>query len=211
MLSNLRGSWRTPVHLALAGAVAMTMTVHAWWIQPKRRALHAQADALESTRRELMTARRAAARVSSVEPVATSLDRQRAVLQSAAGSEREATELLRDVQTLGDGPDLRVIAFKPAAPVRRDALIEWSVVVELEGSYAGLLQFLRDVAEYPRLVVVSALRVRPAESDRAAVSLTASCRLSTFGPASAATDAADRPWTPPSPPGTGRPREDSPR
>jgi hypothetical protein len=28
MLSNLRGSWRTPVHLALAGTVAMTMTMH---------------------------------------------------------------------------------------------------------------------------------------------------------------------------------------
>jgi Tfp pilus assembly protein PilO len=207
MLSNLRGSWRTPVHLALAGAVAMTMTVHAWWIQPKRRALHAQADALESTRRELVTARRAAARVSGVEPVATSLDRRRAVLQSAARSEREATELLRDVQTLGDGPELRVIAFKPAAPVRRDTLIEWAVAVELEGSYVGLLQFLRDVADYPRLVVVSALRVRPAESNRTDVSLTASCRLSTFGPAEAAKDAADR--SPTSPPGAGRPREDS--
>jgi Tfp pilus assembly protein PilO len=207
MLSILRGSWRTPVRLALAGAVAMTMTVHAWWIQPKQTALQAQADALETTRRELMTARRAAARMSGGAPTIRAFDKRRAVLQSAAASEREATELLRHVQAFGDGPDLRVTAFKPAAPMRRDTLIEWAVAVELEGSYAGLLQFLRDVADYPRLVVVSALRVRPAESDRTDVSLTASCRLSTFGPAEAATDAADRSPTPP--PGAGHPREDS--
>ena len=211
MRSHLRGSWRTPVRLTLAGTVALALTVHAWWIQPKRTALEMQADALAATRRELVTARRAAARVLGVEPVGTSLDRRRTVLQSAAASEREATDLLRDVQALGIGPDFRVTAFKPVAPVRRDTLIEWAVAVELEGSYAGLLQFLRDVAEYPRLVVVSALRVRPAVSDRTTVSLTASCRLSTFGPAPAASDAADRPRMPPSPPGAGRPLEESPR
>jgi Tfp pilus assembly protein PilO len=207
MLSNLRGSWRTPLRLALAGAVAMTMTVHAWWIQPKRTALHAQADALESTRRELATTRRAAARLAGVTPSIRTLDKRRAIVQSAAASEREATELLRDVQALGDGADLRVTAFKPAAPVRHDTLLEWAVAVELEGSYGGLLQFLRDVADYPRLVVVSALRVRPAE--RPDVSLTASCRLSTFGPAQASTDAADRPTIPVSPAGAIRSPEGS--
>jgi Tfp pilus assembly protein PilO len=207
MLSNLRGSWRTPLRLALAGSVAMTMTVHAWWIQPKRTALHAQADALEATRRELATARRAAARLASVTPTIRTLDKRRTILQSAAASEREATELLRDVQTLGDTPDLHVTAFKPAAPVRHDTLIEWAVAVELEGSYGGLVQFLREVADYPRLVVVSMLRVRPA--DRPDVSLMASCRVSTFGPAQAATDAADRSMIRVPPAGAIRSREDS--
>jgi Tfp pilus assembly protein PilO len=207
MLSNLSGSWRTPVRLALAGAVALTMTVHAWWIQPKRTALHAQADALEATRRELATVRHAAARLGRVTPTIRTLDERRAILQSAAASEREAIELLRDVQALADGPDLQVTAFKPAAPVRHDTLVEWAVAVELEGSYSGLLQFLRDVADYPRLVVVSALRVRAA--DRRDLSLTASCRLATFGPAPAATDAADRPTIPVSPAGAIRSREDA--
>ena len=81
--------------------------------------------------------------------------------------------------------------FKPAAPVRRDRLTEWSVTVELEGTYAGVLRFLRDIAGYPRVVVVSGLRLRIADRASAGVSLTASCRLSTFVPTESAADARD--------------------
>ena len=118
MLANLRGWWRTPVGFAVAGATAMAMTAHAWWIQPKRTAVQAQAEVLKSTHRELVTARRAAAQGPGGAPTIREFDNRRAILQSAAASEREATELLRDVQALGNGLDLRVTAFKPAPPLR---------------------------------------------------------------------------------------------
>jgi Tfp pilus assembly protein PilO len=198
----------------------MTLTMHACWIQPRRTALAGQGHALETVRRELATARRAAAGLPGVERAVRSLATRRAVLQRLADSERDATDLLRDVQALGEGPDLHVTGFKPGAPVRRESLTEWSVAVELEGSYAGLLRFLRDVADYPRLVVVTGLRVRASDRGRPDVSLVASCRLSTFGPAQPSADVAptvgstgtgDHPVTRSSPPSAGGARKDEPR
>jgi Tfp pilus assembly protein PilO len=209
VLRTLRGSWRTPGGIGLIGGAAIAMTVHAYGIKPRVTRVEAQAHVLETTRHELATARRAAAQLSGVEQVVTSMNRRRAILQTAAASEQEATDLLRDLQALGEGRDLRVTAFKPAAPVRRDSLVQWSVAVELEGSYAGVLRFLRDVAEYPRLVVVSGLRVRAANRDRPDVSLTASGRLSTFVPGPAP-DVPDGPDAPSPAPVAGRSAREEP-
>jgi Tfp pilus assembly protein PilO len=186
MLNRLRGPWHTPGRIGLVGSAAITVTVHACWIQPTGHGLEARARLLETTRRDMETAARAAKRLRELERLMASLDRRQAVLKAAAVSAQEATGLLRDVQALSEGPDLSLTAFKPAAPVGRGSLTEWSVTVELEGSYAGILRFLADVADYPRVVVVSALRLRAADRGRADVSLTASCRLSTFVPASPA-------------------------
>jgi Tfp pilus assembly protein PilO len=191
MLSHLRVSWRTPVRIGLLGSAAMTFTAHACWIKPIGIGREAQAHALESTRREVARAERAAATLPEITRVVTALGRRKAMLMAAVVSEQEAAGLLRDVQALGEGPDLRVTGFKPAAPLRRDSLTEWSVMVELEGTYAGVLRFLHDIAEYPRVVVVSGLRLRIADRARAGVSLTASCRLSTFVPTESAADVRD--------------------
>ena len=58
--------------------------------------------------------------------------------------------------------------------------MERSVTLEFDGTYAALVRFLQAMSDYPRLVTVTALRLRAADQPADGATLTGSCRLTAF-------------------------------
>ena len=76
-------------------------------------------------------------------------------------------------------------------------MTEWSVALEFDGTYASVVTFLQGVADEPRLLAVSAVRLRAHEHPEEESTLTGACRLTTFVPRDAVAAAGARPGTPP--------------
>jgi Tfp pilus assembly protein PilO len=172
--------WAAQTAFALGLSAACAVCFHLAWATPagedlavQERALakaHGDVRSAVNTRRMLPQGRRALARL------AVRLQG----LRGDAPPGGDAAAVLREMHALAEASGLWITGFKPAPPATRELVTEWSVALEFDGTYASLMAFLERVGDDPRLVAVSALRVRAHERPEDESTLTGACRLTTF-------------------------------
>ena len=92
----------------------------------------------------------------------------------------DAPGALRDVQAIAEEAGLSITRLTPAPAVVRDAETEWTVTLEFEAAYNDLVRFLQAVADEPRLLTVTALRLHSPGTAADGITVTGSCRVTAF-------------------------------
>lgn len=109
------------------------------------------------------------------------LEDRLAGLSEVLPEEKDAADLLRQMQAVAVQSNLVIKSFKPAPVVTKQLHAEWPISLELDGTYHNLALFFDRIGKFARIVNVTGLVVQT--KDRSADSrstITASCIATTF-------------------------------
>ena len=179
-LTLARLPWAAQAGAGLGVSAACAVCFHLAWAAPAREDLALQERALAKAHRDVAAAVNTQRSIPEGRRALAALAVRLHGLSGAHPPGGDAAAVLREMQLLAEASGLWITGFKPAPPATRDAITEWSVDLEFDGTYAGLLAFLQRVGDDPRLVTLSALRVRAHERPQEDSTLTGACRLTTF-------------------------------
>ena len=84
-------------------------------------------------------------------------------LKQVLPEEKDAADLLRQMQTVATQSDLTIKSFKPAPVVTKQLHAEWPISLELEGSYHNLASFFDRVGKFTRIVNITGVGVKGKE------------------------------------------------
>ncbi len=105
-------------------------------------------------------------------------------LRAVLPEEKDAAELLRNLQTVATQSNLKINGFRPAASVTQQLHAEWPINLELEGTYHNLAAFFDQVGKFTRIVNITNLTVRGTGGGARArtdnVTIAATCVATTF-------------------------------
>jgi len=175
-------SSREQVGVGLVVSVAAIFCFHLLWLGPARAGMAAREQALAAARVEIARAEAREREAPDVQRLQRSLAARADLLHAAAARAPDAPGILRDVQAMAAESELWVTGFKPVPPVGREHVIESSVALEFEGTYAAVVRYLEAVAGYPRLVTVTDLQLHAHPRPDQGVTLAGTCRLVKFVP-----------------------------
>ena len=94
--------------------------------------------------------------------------------------EKDAADLLRQMQTIATQSNLTIKGFKPAPVVTKQMHAEWPINLELDGTYHNLAIFFDRVAKFTRIVNISGLSVKGKSKPEPNSTITATCVATTF-------------------------------
>ncbi len=126
--------------------------------------------------RGLATARRLPEFRREVGQLEAQLDRLKAILPE----ERDVADLLRRVQGMATQSNLAIRGFTPRAVATRQMHAEWPIGLQLEGTYHNLGDFLERVSKFPRIINVSAIKIKAKDNATDSSTITAECTATTF-------------------------------
>ena len=124
----------------------------------------------------LATARKLPEFRSQVTELEGRLDNLKAVLPE----EKDASDLLRRMQTEAARSNLEIKSFKPSPTVTKQLHAEWPISLELEGTYHNLAIFFDRIGKFTRIVNISGLDVRGKEKPEPNATIRATCVATTF-------------------------------
>ncbi len=112
------------------------------------------------------------------------LEDRLADLSEVLPEEKDAADLLRQMQAVAVQSNLVIKSFKPAPVVTKQLHAEWPISLELDGTYHNLAQFFDRLGKFARIVNVSGLAVKGKDpgKDKTAqrTTISASCVATTF-------------------------------
>jgi Tfp pilus assembly protein PilO len=179
-LTLARLPWAAQAGAGLGVSAACAVCFHLFWATPVREDLAARERALAKAHRDVAAAANTRSRIPEGRRAVAALAARLEALRGAATHDADATAVLRTVQVLAEESGLWITSFKPAPPAIRESMTEWSVALEFDGTYASVVAFLQRVADEPRLLGVTGLRLRAHERPNEESTLTGACRLTAF-------------------------------
>jgi len=108
------------------------------------------------------------------------LERRLEGLRAVLPEEKDASDLLRRMQTVAQQSNLTIKSFKPSPVVTKQLHAEWPITLELDGTYHNLAIFFDRVGKFTRIVNISDVHVRGKDKPTPNVTITASCVATTF-------------------------------
>jgi Tfp pilus assembly protein PilO len=179
-LTLARLTWKQQAYVGAGVSAAMIGCFHVFWLGPTRAALAAQQRVLAAARRELAMAAATERSLPELLRRQHVLNERLAALDAAAPTALDAPGAMRDVQATAEDAGLLITRLTPAPAVARDAETEWAVTVEFEAAYQDLVRFLQAVADEPRLLTVTALRLHSPATPADGITVAGSCRVTAF-------------------------------
>ena len=110
----------------------------------------------------------------------TELEAKLESLKPILPEEKDAADLLRNVNTLAVQSNLTIRGFKPQPITTKQMHAEWPIALELEGTYHNLALFFDRVGKFTRIVNISAVDIRGKERPEPDSTITATCVATTF-------------------------------
>lgn len=126
--------------------------------------------------RGMATARRLPAFRQEVGELEGQLDRLKAVLPE----EKDVADLLRRIQAMATQSNLVIRGFTPQAIAAKQMYAEWPIGLQVEGTYHNLGTFLERVSKFPRIINVTAFKIRTKDKQSDAETVSAECTATTF-------------------------------
>ena len=101
-------------------------------------------------------------------------------LKAVLPEEKDASDLLRRMQTEAARSNLEIKSFKPSPTVTKQLHAEWPISLELEGTYHNLAMFFDRVGRFTRIVNITGLDIRGKERPEPNATIRATCVATTF-------------------------------
>lgn len=110
----------------------------------------------------------------------TTLEARLEALKPILPDERDAGQLLRNMQTLATQSNLQVRSFRPQPITTRDLYAEWPIALSFEGTYHNLGLFLDRVSKFPRIINIGNMLMAKKDQATASASMTINATATTF-------------------------------
>jgi type IV pilus assembly protein PilO len=164
------------VVLALGGVGAFIY----YYEMPARANMATRQAQLASLNKDIETGSRTAKKLPEFRAQADDLENRLANLRAVLPEEKDAADLLRQMQNEATKSNLTIRSFTPKGIITKQMHAEWPIVLELDGTYHNLALFFDRVGKFTRIVNISALDVKGKDKPDPNSTITASCTATTF-------------------------------
>ena len=185
--------WYGQIATFLLVAVAGFVVFHVYWVVPVRDDMSLAQQDLAQLRMEINEALQVASRLREVETDVDDLTGRLDSLSAALPQERDASALLRRLQTLAAQSNLSIRAFTPQAVDRQELHSAWPIRLELNGTYHNLGGFFDRVSKFSQVIAISDVVVRAIDPPQLNATISAECTATTFVLHDEATDVPSAP------------------
>jgi type IV pilus assembly protein PilO len=186
--------WYGQVGAFVVLGVAAIGGFYYYYEKPTRDEMATRQTQLASLRADVLKGQNTARKLPEFRAEVDDLEARLQNLRAVLPEEKDAADLLRQLQTLATQSNLTITSFKPAPVVTKQLHAEWPINLELTGNYHNLAIFLDRLGKFTRIVNISGLQVKGKDKPDGTNTITASCVATTFvlldKPAAAAPPAA---------------------
>ncbi len=185
-LSLTKLPWYAQVGAFVALAVGGTGAFYYYYEMPTRADIQSREAQLVTLRKDVNTGLETAKKLPEFRAQVEDLELRLNSLRAVLPEEKDAAELLRNLQNVAVQSNLRINAFRPSNAVTQQLHAEWPINLELEGTYHNLALFFDRVGKFTRIVNITNLQVRGRDGGRsrdrlaAGNTITATCVATTF-------------------------------
>ena len=164
------------VALAVSGCAAFYYYIEL----PMRADMRARQSQLVALRGDISKGLATAKKLPEFRAQVTELESRLENLKAVLPDEKDASDLLRRMQTEAARSNLEIKGFKPSPTVTKQLHAEWPIALELEGTYHNLAVFFDRVGKFTRIVNISGLDVKGKDKPEPNATITATCVATTF-------------------------------
>ena len=172
--------WYGQVGAFFLVSVAGYLVFQFYWAVPQRDAMIIQTQELEQKRVDINRALQTASQLPEFEAEVEELGQRLEALSAVLPEQRDASDLLRRLQTLANQSNLSIRAFVPQATTAQALHSEWPIRLQLNGTYHNLVVFFDRVSKFARIISVSDVVIRALEPAQLNATITAECTATTF-------------------------------
>jgi type IV pilus assembly protein PilO len=166
------------VVLAIGGSGAF----YQYYEVPQRAAMRTRETQLETLRASVSKGRATASKLPEFQAEVESLEGRLDILRAVLPEEKDAADLLRQMQIVAVQSHLTIRSFKPSPVVTKELHAEWPITLQLDGTYHNLAVFFNNVGKFTRIVNISGLAVKGQTDSKkdSASTISATCVATTF-------------------------------
>jgi type IV pilus assembly protein PilO len=211
--------WYGQVALFAGLSIAAAVAFYYFYEAPARQKMAGSQQKLASLRAEINQGMQIAKRLPEFRAQVGDLEARLENLRNVLPEQKDVGDLLRRLQTLATQSNLEIRGFKPQAITNRQMHAEWPIALELDGTYHDLGRFFDKVSKVPRIINISAIRIKGRDTGSASrgrqqssqigATVSAECTATTFVLIETPPEAA-KPGTPAARPGAAPPRAAAP-
>jgi type IV pilus assembly protein PilO len=172
--------WKAQLAIFVVMSLAAAGAFYYFYEMPVQTELQTRQTELDAVRARINKGLTTARQLPEFRKEVADLEAKLESLKPILPEEKDAADLLRNVNTLAVQSNLTIRGFKPQPITTRQMHAEWPIALDLEGSYHNLGRFLDSVSKFPRIINVGnlAIRSRPQASGNATIQVT--CTATTF-------------------------------
>ena len=172
--------WYGQVGAFFAVALAGYLAFHFYWAVPQQDDMVIQQLELDQKRLDIARAQQTASQLEGFEAEVEALGTRLVSLQAVLPEQKDASDLLRRLQTLATQSNLSIRAFTPQATTVLELHSEWPIQLQLNGTYHNLAMFFERVGRFSRIINVNEVVVRAIDPPLPNATITATCTATTF-------------------------------
>jgi type IV pilus assembly protein PilO len=110
----------------------------------------------------------------------TGLEAQLERLKAVLPEEKDVADLLRRIQAMATQSNLTIRGFTPQAVANKQMYAEWPIGLQLEGTYHNVGNFLERISKFPRIINVTAIKIKTREKQTDYNTIAVDCTATTF-------------------------------
>jgi type IV pilus assembly protein PilO len=179
-LSLSKLPWYAQVGAFLALAIGGVGAFVYYYELPQRAEMKGRQDQLAALKKEIKRGRDTKAKLADFEAQVEDLQERLVSLAEVLPEEKDAADLLRQMQTVATQSDLTIKSFKPAPVVAKELHAEWPINLQLDGTYHNLALFFDRVGKFTRIVNISSIDLKGKQKQDPSSTISADCVATTF-------------------------------
>ena len=179
-LSLSKLPWQAQVGAFLVLAIAGVGAFVYYYELPQREEMKSRQQQLAALQKEIKRGRDTKAKLAGFEAQLEDLQERLVTLAEQLPEEKDAADLLRQMQTVATQSDLTIKSFKPAPVVGKELHAEWPINLQLDGTYHNLALFFDKVGKFTRIVNISSIDLKGKQKQDPSSTITADCVATTF-------------------------------
>jgi type IV pilus assembly protein PilO len=172
--------WYAQIAAFVVLATAGVGLFYYYYEMPERADIAAKEASLQAMRTEIQKGTATERKLPEFRAQVDELEQRLSTLTEVLPQEKDAGDLLRQMQATAVESSLVIRSFKPAPVVTKQLHVEWPITLELDGTYHNLAQFFDRIGRFSRIVNVSGLSVKGKEKGDTRSTISASCTATTF-------------------------------
>ncbi|HEY7170552.1 MAG TPA: type 4a pilus biogenesis protein PilO [Vicinamibacterales bacterium] len=179
-LSLSKLPWYAQVGAFLVLAIGGVGAFVYYYELPQRAEMKGRQDQLTALKKEIKRGRDTKAKLADFEAQVEDLQERLVSLSEVLPEEKDAADLLRQMQTVATQSDLTIKSFKPAPVVAKELHAEWPINLQLDGTYHNLALFFDRVGKFTRIVNISSIDLKGKPKQDPSSTISADCVATTF-------------------------------
>jgi type IV pilus assembly protein PilO len=179
-ISLTKMPWYAQVGAFVALSLAGVFVFYWYYEMPMRADLDSQRQQLVLLRGSISKGQDTARKLPEFRAEVAELESRLASLKAVLPEEKDAADLLRQMQVVAAQSALVIKSFKPAPIITKQLHAEWPISLELDGTYHNLAIFFDRIGKFTRIVNVSDLDVKGKDRPEPNATITATCVATTF-------------------------------